>query len=105
MKYKHDFRTEAVLSIHHAMLDLVTPELRAVTYSAVFPSLDAIFFLEKADEENVDIVDEIETLVMADFLEPVNVSIRAMVLTSDEPRVLPEGHTWLYARREPNDPI
>lgn len=105
MEYKYDFRTLAVLSIHHAMLGLVTPELRAVTFSAVSPSIEAIFFLEKADDENVDIVDEIETLVMADLLDLATVSIRPLVLAPGQPRVLPDGHQWLYARHEPNNPI
>jgi hypothetical protein len=105
MKYKHDFRTEAISSIQRWMVGLVTPELRAVSFSAVHPTLEARFFLETADEENVDIVDEIETLVMADFLDGVHVSIRSVELAASELLRLPPGHEWLFARREENDPI
>ncbi|WP_104105350.1 hypothetical protein [Nocardioides sp. 616] len=95
-----NFRTEVLLSFQRALWDMVTPSLRAVAVSPVFPLIEARFMYEAVSEEERMIVAEVEAYVVADFLPPVDVRFKAVTVPIGSPRELASDEEWVYRRLE-----
>lgn len=94
------FRTEVLLAFQRALWDLVTPPLRAIAVRSTYPLIEARFIYESVGEDERQIVAEVESYVLADFLPPVDVRFCAVELAADNERLLDAGEEWAYRRRE-----
>lgn len=94
------FRTEVLLSLQRALWDLVTPGLRAVAVRLSYPLIDARLMYEAVGSEERELVSEVESYVVADFLSPVDVRFAAVEVPPGEKRELEIGEEWVYRRRE-----
>lgn len=70
------FRMQVQLSLQRALWDIVTPSLRGVVARAAYPYIQARFLYEQVSMEERDLVSEVEVLVVADFLPPVQGGVR-----------------------------
>ena len=98
--YSIEFRTAVLLSFQQALLDLVTPPLRAVSVTPTRPVIRAVYTYESLSEEDRQFMLEVETYVAADFHSPVNVEFRAVKSTSDQRLILPTHDVWVFRRHE-----
>ena len=97
-----DFRIQVLLSFQRALWDMVTPPLRGVAIRLTEPLIEARFIYEhEPTEDEVQIVAEVETYVIADFTPPTNVRFKAVGASPPVPRELVTGEEWVYLRREP----
>lgn len=95
------FRGEVQLSFQRALWDMVTPSLRGVVVRPDYPYIQARFLYERVSPEEHDLVSEVEVLVAADFLPPVEVEFVAALSPAWAPRdTIQEGEVWVYRRRE-----
>lgn len=98
-----DFRIQVLvlLSFQRALWDMVTPPLRGVAIRLAEPLVEARFIYEHEPmEDEVQIVAEVETYVIADFTPPTNVNFKAVGASPPAPRELITGEEWIYLRRE-----
>jgi len=95
-----EFRTAVLLSFQQALLDLVTPPLRAVSVTPTGPVIRAVFTYESLSEEARQLMFEVETYVAADFHSPVDVDFRAVEATSEQRLILPTHDVWVFRRHE-----
>jgi hypothetical protein len=92
------------LSIH--VPRLVTPPLRGVAIRLTKPLIEARFIYEhEPTEDEVQIVAEVETYVIADFRPPTNVIFKAVGAAPPAPRELVAGEEWVYLRREAGEEL
>jgi hypothetical protein len=97
-----DFRLEVLLSIQRALWEMVTPSLRGVAIQPKHPLIRARFIYDiEPTEVEREIVAEVETYVLADFDESIDVNFQADYVPADTPRKLQPGEEWVYLRREP----
>lgn len=95
-----EFRREVFLSFQRALWDMVTPSLRGIAVRPEYPVIRGRFIYEAVGPEEDEIVAEVGTYVVADFLPPVYPDFVAVAVPPSEPRNLePEEH-WVYLRRE-----
>jgi hypothetical protein len=96
-----DFRIQVLLSFQRALWDMVTPPLRGVAVRLTEPLIEARFLYEhEPTEDEVQIVAEVETYVLADFTPPTDVSFAAVGASPPGLRELVTGEEWVYLRRE-----
>lgn len=96
-----DFRVSVLLSVQRALWDLVTPNIRAVAVLARYPDVVVRFLFDaEPTEEDQENVSEVETLVIADFLDDVVVAAHAECVPTSVSRVLRPGEEWVYLRKE-----
>ena len=90
-------RIKILLSLQKALLGEVTPELKGVTIGWTNSTITGIFYYDCIISDDIlEIVEEIETLVMADFPDH-HVDFRILE-HQDE---LPDGlNEWVYLRAE-----
>lgn len=94
------FRIEVLLSLQRALWDLVTPALRAVAVRPSYPLVEARLMYETVGDEERQLVAEVESYVVADFLPPVDVRFAAVEVSGGVRRELEAGEEWVYRRRE-----
>ena len=98
-------RTAALLSLQRALWGMVTPDLRGVAVVVGDDRVTARMIYEREPtDEQLEIVSEVETLVMADFLPEVEVTVAADTVSPDRAADLQPGEGWVYLRREPAGP-
>lgn len=95
------FRIQALLSIQRALIDEVTPNLRAVAMRIQYPHIEARFLYESVTAEEIEDVSLVETYVIADFHPDVVVTFTAVTVPFVDARVLLDEEEWVYMRREP----
>ncbi|CAN7313405.1 hypothetical protein LJR078_001740 [Arthrobacter sp. LjRoot78] len=96
-----DFRIQVLISFQRALWDMVTPPLRGVAILLAEPLIEARFIYEhEPTDDQVQIVAEVETYVIADFTPPTNVSFKAVGALPPAPRELLPREEWIYLRRE-----
>lgn len=96
-----DFRIQVLLSFQRALWDMVTPPLRGVAILLAEPLIEARFIYEhEPTDDEVQIVAEVETYVIADFTPPTNVSFKVVGALPPAPRELLPREEWIYLRRE-----
>jgi hypothetical protein len=94
-----DMRVRALLSMQRAMLGMVTPSLRAVAVSWDARQIRARFIYDQ-DGDYVDLVQETETQVLADFEEDVATDFTIEVAPEPTVPALTGRDVWIYRRRE-----
>ena len=100
-----DLRIEALLSIQRALWDMVTPALRGATISVQPGTIHSRFLFEhEPTTDELEIVVDAETEVIADFRSDVDVSFRGEALPPSTSRELLPGEEWVYLRRESSTP-
>jgi hypothetical protein len=95
-------RSSVLLSLQRAMLGEVFPALRGVSVMWDRQNIQIAAYVDgpptMADEESVS---EIETQVMADFLEPIVVESEIIRQDSSSPLPNVANGIWVFRRREP----
>ncbi|WP_077489822.1 hypothetical protein [Sinomonas mesophila] len=90
-----------LLSFQRALWDMVTPPLRGVAIRLTEPLIEARFIYEhQPTEDEIQIVAEVETYVIADFTPPTIASFKAVGASLLAPRELMTGEEWVYLRHE-----
>lgn len=101
MSADRTFRVQALLFLHRALLTMVTPELRGIAIQLGPKRIEARFIYDaEPDEEQREIVADVETEVIADFLPDVEIAFRAEGSPPAVARSLLPGEEWVYLRRE-----
>lgn len=96
-----DFRVQVLHSFQRALWDMITPPLRGVAIRLIEPLIEARFIYEhEPTEDEIQIVAEVETYVIADFTPPNHVRFKAIGASPPAPRELVTGEEWVYLRRE-----
>jgi hypothetical protein len=95
-----EHRIEVLLSFQRALWDMVTPGLRGVAVTPAFPVIRARFLYAALDDDEDQIVAEVETYVVADFVPPVDVQFEAVAVPTHKTRDLLPGEEWVYLRQE-----
>ena len=94
---------QVLLSFQRALWDMVTPGLRAVAVRPEGPTIRARFLYETEPGENErGIVAEVETYVLADLDESLDVEFQALCLPLEVDRVADPDEHWVYRRYEPD---
>ncbi len=101
--FEVSFRTEVLLSLQDAMLDLVLPTLRGVAVVIAYPRIEVQCIYELVGLDERSATDDIEALVVADFVPPVEVVCSVVSLPRAERRVVRQGELWVYRRHEEED--
>lgn len=97
------FRAQVLLSMQRALWEMVTPELRGVTTEIREPHVRARFLYDAAPTaEELGIVAETESYVLADFNPDVDIKFIAEHVPAPRSRDLKPGEEWVYLRREPS---
>lgn len=102
MKFQElPLHVQILLSFQRALWDMVTPALRAVAVRPEGPIIRARFLYEmEPGETEREIVAEVETYVLADFDESIDVEFQAEYLPVDMIRVAELDEQWVYRRYE-----
>ena len=99
-----DFRIEALLSVQRALWDMVTPALRGVSIRLSERRVDGRFLYEhEPSAEEREIVAEVESYMLADFGDPIEIRFGAQHSPMEVARDLLPGEEWVYLRRETQD--
>ena len=102
MTIDHEFRISALLSMHRALWEMVTPDLRAVTIRVGDDLVRGRMIYEHdPDEDERELVSLVETYVIADFLPEVEVVVVPDVVRPPVRVDLLPGEEWIYRRYEP----
>jgi hypothetical protein len=94
------FRAGVLLSVQRALLGVATPSLRGVAMSWDDKRIQARFVYEDEDEEHVELMQEAETQVIADFAPEVAVEFCVEVVPADIVIPFSDKEIWAYLRRE-----
>ena len=87
------------LSIQRALLGEIASELRVVAFSIKNKVLEFRYYFDgEISEENLESVSCIETEVLADFDD--NLDLTSLCLRRDAPESIDDGGVWVYQRRE-----
>jgi hypothetical protein len=98
-------RTAALLSLQRALWGMVTPDLRGVAMAIGDGRVHArMIYEQEPTDEQLEIISEVETLVIADFLPEVEVVVVADTVPPDRVADLLPGEGWVYLRREARGP-
>ncbi len=95
-------RARALLSVQRALLGSVTHDLRAVSVRCG-PITVAGRFVYDADADldgRLEIVREVETLVIADHDDGVDVEFVAEAIASSDAAALDPGEVWAFLRKD-----
>lgn len=100
-----ELRVEAIVFMNRALLGMVTPELRGVSISVGDNVVRSrMVYDHEPTEDECELVSEVETEMLADYLPEVEVVVGAEAVPPPAwPELLP-GESWVYRRREP-EPI
>jgi len=93
-------RVRVMMSFQRALLGVVTPSLRGVSVSWDEHRIRARFVYEADDSRHVELVQETETQVLADFGAEVVTDFAIEVTPNQSTLALNEGEVWVYLRRE-----
>lgn len=94
-------RVFALLSMQSALLGVPTPSLRSVSVGWKGGHIAATFTYDAPpDTDLLDVVGAAEAEVIADLYEGMSASFEVKHLPSGELCALPEGHVWVFIRRE-----
>ena len=94
------FRTAVLVSFQQALVDMVTPPLRAVSVTPTGPLIRALFVYESVSEKELMLMLEVEAHVAADFHSPVDVDFRALEPPPERRLSLSPGDAWIFRRHE-----
>jgi hypothetical protein len=97
-----DLRIRVLTSVQRALLGVVTPNLRAVAVSFSRERVEARFIYDSPGDDDVELMQEAETQVMADFDESVSVAFRMELVTMPAPFAVAADEVLVYLRREPD---
>lgn len=93
-------RARVLLSLQRALLDAVTADLRAVAVRWTATQIDARFVYDHEDlVHRLEIVEEVETLVLADFDEQVETRFSAEGEPGDRELTIGPNEAWAFLRR------
>jgi hypothetical protein len=96
-----ELRIAVLLSLQQALLGMVTPDLRAVEVDIQGRSVRARFMYDGAvTAGHRALVDEVETLLIADLDDDVSAQLEVISVPSPEPVALVRGTTYCYLRCE-----
>jgi hypothetical protein len=96
-----DLRIDVLLSLQRALLGMVTPDLRAVEVAIEGRDVRGRFIYDgEITEEHRELVDEVETLLIADMEHDVKARLEAIAVPSPAPVALVRGTDYCYLRRE-----
>lgn len=93
-------RVRVLLSIQRALLGSVTPSLRGVAVSWDERRVSARFVYDVDDSTHAELVQEIETEVLADLDPELSTQFEIEAASGSTPRVLKGAEIWAYLRRE-----
>lgn len=94
-------RVRVLLAMQRALWDMVTPELRGVAVNWTQRSVAARFLYDlDVVEPAEEIVAEAETYLLAELAPELDASFVAESVPEPQPRVLVDGESWVYLRRE-----
>ena len=101
MTFNREFRIDALLYMQRALWQMVTPELRGVAIKVGENLVHGRMIYEREPtEDERELVSEVETELIADFLPQVEVVV-VPDWAPPPPRVeLQPGEEWVYLRRE-----
>ncbi len=94
-----EMRVRVLLSMQRALLGAVTPALRGVAVTWNEHRISARFVYD-ASGDYVDLVQETETQVLADFDDDVTTDFTTEVATDRFLPLLSEHEVWAYRRHE-----
>jgi hypothetical protein len=98
---EQELRIDVLLSLQRALLGMVTPDLRAVEVEIEGRDVRGRFMYDGAiTDEHRELVDEVETLLIADMEDDVNARLEAVAVPSPAPVALVPGTAYCYLRRE-----
>lgn len=92
-------RARVLLSMQRGLLGMVTPALRRVTVRWDERRINARFLYAHDDDENIDLVQEIETEVLADFDDGTLSDFQLEVWDGAAP-AFRDDEVCVYMRRE-----
>lgn len=96
-----ELRPLVLLSLQQALLGMVTRDLRAVEVAIEDRRVHGRFVYDGAlTEKHREIVDEVETLVIADLEDDVVVEFEAVSVKAPEPVAFVRPTTYCYLRHE-----
>lgn len=95
-----EMRVRALLSLQRALLGMVTPALRGVAVAWSDDRVAARFIYESDRSGQVELVQEVETEVLADFADDVRTEFSVEVAEGPASLHLAKGEVWAYRRRE-----
>lgn len=95
-----DMRVPVLMAIQRALLGMVTPSLRSVLVSWDERRIDARFIYDTAASENVELVQEVETEVLADFDDHIVTDFSVEVVAPPSAPAGSAREIIAYLRRE-----
>jgi hypothetical protein len=96
---KHgQLRANVLLSIQRALLGVISSKLRGVTVAWSSVSIDILCFFDgPISDDDKDAMQEVETEVMADFVDH---EVSLNIERHDAPKPMSLLREWVYRRRE-----
>jgi hypothetical protein len=98
---RNELRISALLSVQRALLGMVSADLRAVEVAIADRRIRGSFMYDgDLTEEHAEIVDEVETLVIADMEDDVQVEFEAISVKAPAPVAFVRDTFYCFLRRE-----
>ncbi|MBO0607993.1 hypothetical protein [Myceligenerans salitolerans] len=98
-------RTTVLLSLQQALWDTVTPGLRGVTVRLGGSGIEGrMIYDHEPDATDREDCSLVETFVVADVPDDVEVRLKAVAVVLPEEWTLLDGEEWVYLRKEPAPP-
>lgn len=98
---RNELRIRTLLSVQRALLGMVTADLRAVEVAIADRRIQGVFMYDgDLTEEHAEIVDEVETLVIADMEDDVLVEFEAVSVKAPAPVAFVRDTTYCFLRSE-----
>jgi hypothetical protein len=97
----HEFRVTVLLSLQAALVGAVTPDLRAVLVvpNREITKIRFVYDTRSVDEEILELVSEVETLVLADLPWGCDTRKFTEASMSSDPVVTEDSEQLVYMRR------
>jgi hypothetical protein len=100
-KTDQEFRALVLLSLQRALLGMVTADLRAVQVELTDRAVEGRFIYDgDITSEHDELVDEVETLLIADLDDDMAVRLHAVSVPAIGSVLPVSGVTYCYLRRE-----
>jgi hypothetical protein len=94
-------RIRALLSAQRALIGMIPPDLRGAAVSWTEGHVRGRFMFDALTADAAELVREIETEVMADFEDDVEVRFDAVDAAAPRAMWLADGEEWVFLRQAP----